>query len=80
MKIGIIGAGAYGLALSIMFNENTKDITMWTKHEEEKDYLQKNKTSKLLDVKIPDNIKFTTSMEELVKDKDLIVIAPRKIC
>jgi len=75
MKIGIIGTGAYALALSMMFNENTHDITMWTKFNDELEYLKTNKTSKYIDIKIPDYFKFTTSMEELVKDKDLIVIA-----
>ena len=36
MKVGILGTGAYGLALAFSFLENTKDITMWTKFEEEK--------------------------------------------
>ena len=31
MKIGILGTGAYGLALSLMFYENKCSIKMWTK-------------------------------------------------
>ena len=40
MKVGIIGAGAYGLALAIAFKENNCDITMWTKSPEEVEELK----------------------------------------
>ncbi len=75
MKIGIIGTGAYALALSMMFYENTKDITLWTNSNEEKEKLEKTRYSEVLDLKIPKTHKFTTSMEELALDKDIIVIA-----
>ena len=35
MKITILGTGAYGLSLALMFNKNIKDITMWSKFDEE---------------------------------------------
>ena len=40
MKIGIIGCGAYGLALSSIMHDNKCDITMWTKNEKEKKDLE----------------------------------------
>lgn len=77
MKVTILGAGAYGLALSRMFYENTKDITVWTKFEEEKEMLDKERCHKkvLKDFKIPKEIIFTTDMEEAIKDSSLVVIA-----
>lgn len=76
MKVGIFGVGAYGLALSSVMTDNIIDITMWTKFEEEKDDLEKNrKNDKLLPGYIlSSNIKLTTSIEECMKDKDLLVI------
>ncbi|MDD2435354.1 MAG: NAD(P)-dependent glycerol-3-phosphate dehydrogenase [Bacilli bacterium] len=77
MKICIIGTGAYGLSLSLMFNENNNDIIMWTKFDHELNELStKRSYEKVLPgVTIPENIKFTCNMKEAVKDADLIVIA-----
>ena len=77
MKIGILGCGAYGLALSSIMHDNGHDITMWTRFEEEKRDLEEDRCSntKLPDYKIPKDIKFTTDLETCVKDKNLIVCA-----
>jgi glycerol-3-phosphate dehydrogenase (NAD(P)+) len=76
MKIAILGTGAYGLSLALMANENNNEIVMWTKFEEEKDLLTEKKGNpKLLpNVKMPDNIEYTTDMKECVKDSDIILI------
>ncbi len=77
MKVTIIGSGAYGLALALMVNKNTKEIEMWTKFEEEKNMLlEKRENEKVLKgVKIPENINFTTDLNEVVTDASLIIIA-----
>lgn len=77
MKVSVLGCGAYGIALSIMLNRNNHDITMWTKFEDEKKMLEteRENKNKLPNVKIPNNIKFTTNLEEAVTNKDLIIIA-----
>ena len=77
MKVTILGTGAYGLALSLMFNKNKNDILMWTKFEEEKELLEKKrKNDKLLpNIKIPENIKFTTDIKLAIEHAKLIVIA-----
>ncbi len=76
MKVTIIGTGAYGLSLALMFNKNKCDITMWTKFEDERKMLESKRASEKLlpKVKIPKNIKFTTDLK-VVKDSNLIVIA-----
>lgn len=81
MKIGVVGCGAYSLAISIMLNKNTKDITIWSESEEKANIINKDHQidSILKNIKIPENIKVTTSLEETVKNKDiifLIVAAP----
>ena len=77
MKIGLFGTGAYGMALSSILSDNECEITMWTKFEEEKKNLvETRKNEKLIpDFKIADDIKLTTSVEECIKDKDLLIIA-----
>lgn len=76
-KITILGTGAYGIALSLMFHENNMNITMWTKFEEEKQMLDRKRTHEkfLPNVKIPNAIIFTTNLQEAVNDAVLIVLA-----
>lgn len=75
MKVCILGTGAYGLALANMFNQNNNDIVLWSKYEDEIKNLKETRCVKSLkDVTLPD-FNYTSSMEEAVKDKDLIVIA-----
>lgn len=77
MKVGILGTGAYGLALALSFLENTSDITMWTKLENEYEELTTNRENKrvLPGVTIPNEIHFTLNMEEAMVGKDIVVIA-----
>lgn len=77
MRIGLFGTGAYGMALSSILTHNKHEVTMWTKFEEEKKNLEKTrKNEKLIpNFKIDDSIKITTSVEECLKDKDLLIIA-----
>jgi glycerol-3-phosphate dehydrogenase (NAD(P)+) len=50
---------------------------MWTKFEEEKSNLEKNRCNEKLipNFKIDESIKITTNVEECIKDKDLLIIA-----
>lgn len=77
MKIGLFGCGAYGMALSSIMIDNNCDITMWTKFEEEKKELEETRKNERLipNFSISEKIKLTTSVEECIKDKDLLVIA-----
>ena len=76
MKVGILGAGAFGLALSHILVKNKVTVEMWTHNEEEDKVLDKKRISKKLDgYKIPKEIKFSTNLEETVNGKDLIVMA-----
>lgn len=76
MKVGVLGAGAFGLALSHILVKNNVTVEMWTHSEDEAKALDKTRTSKKLnEYKIPNEIKFTTNLEETVDGKDLIVMA-----
>lgn len=76
MKISILGAGAYGLALALAFYRNNNQVTVWTKVGSEKDEIvnthQNNKA--LPGVLIPEEIKITTDLS-CISDSDLIVLA-----
>lgn len=77
MKIGLFGCGAYGMALSSILTTNNCDVTMWTKFADEKTNLeQKHGNDSLIPhFKISNEIKITTSVEETIKDKDLLILA-----
>ena len=77
MKVGILGTGAFGLALSSIIDYNAEEIIIWTKFDEEKKLVEKNKgNQKLLpNYFLSNKIKVTTDIYECVKDKDLVVVA-----
>lgn len=77
MKIGLFGCGAYGMAISSILSSNKHSITMWTKFDEEKKLMETERGNEKLipGFKIDDEIKITTSIEECIKDKDLLIIA-----
>lgn len=75
MKIGILGTGAYGMALASIFEYNECDVMMWTNSSEELDILLSSKKSNKIDYNIPNNITITTNIEDVVLDSDIIVIA-----
>lgn len=77
MKIGLFGCGAYGMALSSILIENNCEVTMWTKFEKEKEQLEKTRqnTQLIPNFKLSDKIKFTTSVEACIENKELLIIA-----
>ena len=67
MKVGVLGAGAYGLALTHILVNNKVEVTMWTHDENERKTLDETRKSKKLnDYKIPNEIKFTCDLNEAV--------------
>ncbi|MBE6160154.1 MAG: NAD(P)H-dependent glycerol-3-phosphate dehydrogenase [Lactobacillales bacterium] len=77
MRVGIIGTGAYGLALANTIHNNNHDIIMWTKFVEEKEMLDKKRIHEkvLPNVKISDEIKFTCDLKEVLVNSNLIILA-----
>ena len=77
MKITVLGAGAYGLALAHMCNLNNHDIVVWTKLPLEYDELVNDRTNhtKLKDYKVPDNIMIDNNLVNSIKNSELIIIA-----
>ncbi len=76
MKVGILGTGAYGVALSTVLCNNNHDVVMWTKFVDEKNYLDIRREAKTLrGVEISNNVEITTDIKRAVVDKDIIFIA-----
>jgi len=75
--IGVIGAGSWGTALSLLLHSNGHDVTIWSIIEEEVAMLceQREHQSKLPGIKIPEAIKITTDLALTMADKDLLILA-----
>lgn len=76
-KAGVIGAGSWGTALTVLLNKNGHDVTVWSIDPKEIDMLssEREHKSKLPGVKIPENVLFTTDLETALKGKDFLVMA-----
>lgn len=76
-KIGIIGAGSWGIALSVLLHNNGSEVTVWSIIQDEIDMLDKEREhkEKLPGVVLPQDMVFTTNLKAAVEGKDLLVLA-----
>ena len=76
MKIGILGAGTWGIAIARMLSNNGNDVTVWSAVSSEIDELNSTRICKKLDcLTIPQNIIFTKNLNDATIDSEIIVIA-----
>ncbi len=76
-RVGIIGAGSWGTALSTVLYANGHEVTVWSILESEITMLREKRehTTKLPGVQLPQGIVFTTELSEAITAKDLLVLA-----
>ena len=76
-KIGIVGAGSWGIALSVLLHNNGHQITVWSIIEDEINMLktEHEHKDKLPGVKLPEDMEFTTSLQDTIEGKDILVLA-----
>ena len=77
MRIGVLGCGAYGLALTSIMLDNKHEVVLWTRFVEERDKLVKDRCNKkmLPQYEIPEKVLITTNIDEAVRENDLIIVA-----
>ncbi len=75
-KIGIVGAGSFGIALAHLLSENGHQVTVWTRSETHVASLTTahGNPEKLPGVVLPETVGFTSHMEETVRDADVVVM------
>ena len=76
MKIGVLGAGTWGMALARMLSNAGNTVTVWSAIEEELDTLDKTRCHKNLPgMVIPDAIVFTKSIQEACEGMEIVLFA-----
>ena len=73
----MIGAGSWGIALAVLLYKNGHRVTVWSAIEAEIRMLQKEHEykDKLPGVILPEDMEFTTDLEQAVKGADVLVLA-----
>lgn len=76
IQVGVIGAGSWGIALAYVLSGNGHDVTVWSRSDSSVEKLKQyhGNEEKLPGVKLPESVVYTSSIEDAVKDKDIIVV------
>lgn len=75
-KIGVLGAGTWGMALARMLANTGHEVTVWSAIEKEIDeFSASRKHPNLPGMVIPEELQFTKSIEEVCTDKDILLMA-----
>ncbi|MFR2846912.1 MAG: NAD(P)H-dependent glycerol-3-phosphate dehydrogenase [Hungatella hathewayi] len=75
-KTGVIGAGSWGIALSLLLHNNGHEVTVWSALKDEIVELKETHEHRTLPgVHLPETMIFTDNLEEAMADKDLLVLA-----
>lgn len=76
-KIGVIGAGSWGTALSLVLANNGKKVTLWSIVESEIAMLKEKHehADKLPGVILPEGITFTTELKETIEASEMLILA-----
>lgn len=76
-KVGVIGAGSWGIALANVLYTNGNQVTVWSIVEEEIAMLREKHehVDKLPGVKLPEDMIFTADLKEAVEEKAYLILA-----
>ncbi len=76
-KIGVIGAGSWGIALALLLHKNGHEVTVWSIMEDEIEMLRTKRehVDKLPNITLPEDLIFTSTLEEAIADQEVLVMA-----
>ena len=75
-KIGILGAGTWGIALAKLLCNAGHDVVVWSAIEKEIDVFSSTRIHpNLPGVELPEKLAYTKNIEDACKDKDIILFA-----
>ncbi len=74
MKVGFLGSGTWGVCLAQLLANKGISCLVWSAHPEKAELLQMTRRHpKLHDLILPDNLRFTSELKEVLQGSDLIV-------
>lgn len=76
-KIGVLGAGAWGIALAKLACSNGNDVTIWSLVQSEREMLEGERENKITlpGIKLQDNVRITGELKEAVEGMDVVVMS-----
>ena len=76
-NVGVLGAGSWGTALSVLLSDNGHQVTVWSIDEKEVKMLDEKREhlQKLPGGKLPQDMDITNDMEQAILGKDFLVLA-----
>lgn len=74
--IGVIGSGSWGIALASLLYHQGNSITVWSAIGQEIEELSRTRRLKTLpDLRLPEDMTFTGDLEEVMEQKEILVMA-----
>ena len=76
-NVGVLGAGSWGTALSVLLHDNGHEVTIWSIDQKEVEMLntKREHESKLPGVKLAKEIVITNELNNAINGKDFLVLA-----
>ena len=76
-KIGILGAGSWGIALAVLLHNNGHEVSVWSIDEAEIEMLKTSREhkSKLPGVELPKDMVFTNTLSDAIVGRDCVILA-----
>ena len=73
-KVAVVGAGAWGSALSVILSKNVPDVRVWAREPEVVESVAKKRenTVFLPNVKIPENVVFSSDPKDVLTGAEMV--------
>ena len=74
-KTAVVGAGAWGTALSIILSKNFEEVSVWAREAEIVDSVARLRENSVFlpNIKIPQNVRFSQNPSEVLKGAQMVV-------
>lgn len=78
LKIGVLGAGAFGTSMAMTAARRGHQVTLWARDAQQVQSIQETRRNPkygLQDFELPDNLQATNSLEDACKDATILILA-----